>query len=297
MCSVVTIGLPFHNAASTLEDAIRSVYAQSFTDWELLIVDDGSADRSLKLVEEIDDAKVKVVADGENKGLASRLNQIAGLAHGEYLARMDADDVMHPQRLERQIDYLLHRPRVGVVGTGMYSMDAGGEPRGVRLPLSDHPGPAEALARSVMIHPTVLGRTSWFRENPYDPTLRRAQDHDLWVRGARQFALANMLLPLMFVREEGTVTISKYAASQRAERRIFRQYAGDVTGSDGAAKLVLKSYAKEWAYRVLCLANAQDILVRRRNQPLDPEEGRRAREVLERIRRTPVPGWSGERVA
>src|SRR5688572_8039312 len=102
----VTVGIPFLNGKRTLVDAVRSVFAQTFTDWELILMDDGSTDGSADLVRGIDDPRVRLVSDGVNRGLCDRLNQIASLAQGRYLARMDADDLMHAQRLERQVAYL-----------------------------------------------------------------------------------------------------------------------------------------------------------------------------------------------
>src|SRR5438309_10301144 len=89
----VSIGIPFLNARRFLADAVRSVFAQTCDDWELLLVDDGSTDGSLDVVRSIDDPRVRVISDGTNRGLCARLNQIASLARGKYLARMDADDL------------------------------------------------------------------------------------------------------------------------------------------------------------------------------------------------------------
>src|SRR5438045_1632919 len=93
---LVSIGISFQNARATLADAVRSVLAQTCRDWELLLVDDGSSDGSLELARRIEHPRIQVISDGVNQGLASRLNQIALLARGTYLARMDADDLMHP---------------------------------------------------------------------------------------------------------------------------------------------------------------------------------------------------------
>src|SRR5690554_4188978 len=90
----VSIGIPFFNAEAYLLDAIKSVFAQTHQNWELILLDDGSTDRSLEIARSIDDPRVRVYSDGQNKHLAARLNEIARLARYEYLARMDADDLM-----------------------------------------------------------------------------------------------------------------------------------------------------------------------------------------------------------
>ena len=89
----ITIGIPFYNAEAYLADAIRSVFAQTYEDWELILIDDGSTDNSLAIARSVDDPRVRVYSDGKNKKLASRLNELTQLATYEFIARMDADDV------------------------------------------------------------------------------------------------------------------------------------------------------------------------------------------------------------
>ena len=103
MNKLVTIAIPFYNPGPAFEDAIKSVFAQTYTNWELLLVNDGSTDDSLEKALAIKDSRVQVINDGKNLGLGARLNQIAQLASGEYLARMDADDIMHPERIENKL--------------------------------------------------------------------------------------------------------------------------------------------------------------------------------------------------
>src|SRR3990172_8588478 len=93
---LLTIGISFYNAERTLGDAIRSVFAQNICEWELILIDDGSKDRSLNIAKAIVDPRVRVISDGKRMTLAPRLNQIAALAKAPLLARMDADDFMHP---------------------------------------------------------------------------------------------------------------------------------------------------------------------------------------------------------
>ena len=113
----VTIGIPFYNAKHTLADAIRSVFAQTFQDWELILADDGSTDGSAEIARMVDDPRVTVISDGMNRGLPYRLNKITELARADYIARMDADDLMHPERLTLQVQYLDANPAVDVVST------------------------------------------------------------------------------------------------------------------------------------------------------------------------------------
>ncbi|HWN13623.1 MAG TPA: glycosyltransferase family A protein, partial [Candidatus Dormibacteraeota bacterium] len=128
----VTIGIPFRNARRSLATAVRSVFAQTHHDWELLLIDDGSTDGSIEVVRRLDDPRVRLLGDASHRGLCTRLNQIAAMARGTYLARMDADDVMHPERVERQLALLQTDPSVDLVDTATFTMDDDLTPRGVR---------------------------------------------------------------------------------------------------------------------------------------------------------------------
>lgn len=117
---LVSIGLPVYNCEKTVLGTINSIISQTYENWELIIVDDGSSDTSLDVINSIKDARIKVYSDGENKGLPYRLNQIAKLAKGEYIARMDSDDLMHPERIAVQIKYLQGNPNIDLIGSGAY---------------------------------------------------------------------------------------------------------------------------------------------------------------------------------
>src|SRR6185295_6713297 len=182
MTPAVSIGLPFHDAAATLPDAIRSIFAQSFEDWELLLVDDGSNDGSLACARSIRDPRVSVHSDGVNRQLSYRLNQIASLARGEYLARMDADDLMHPDRLALQVQRLRERPAIDVLGTAACAIDASARPLGIRGERPPGPSVRSVLHDGGFVHPSVIARAAWFREHPYDPSYVRAEDLELWCR-------------------------------------------------------------------------------------------------------------------
>src|SRR5687768_1505996 len=130
----LTVGLPFYNNASTLADAINSVLLQSYSNWELVLVNDGSTDDSLLVAERFTarDSRVRLINDGKHKGLISRLNEIIDLAQGDYIARMDADDMMMPAKLERQMSVLMQDPRIDVIDTAAYTINEKDEPIGIR---------------------------------------------------------------------------------------------------------------------------------------------------------------------
>lgn len=220
----VTIGIAFRNPGRHFEMALRSVFSQTLTDWELLLVDDGSDDGSLILARSVRDARVSLVTDGLHLGLPARLNQIALLARGEYLARMDADDLMHPDRIRRQVEALDADQTLDVTGTATYTMNATGVVNGVRGLTRVDTSPAAVVARGLLVHPTVTGRRSWFRRHPYDERFVRAEDRELWCRTANVSRFALVAEPLYFYREGGTGALAKYIKSCRTDRAIYRRY-------------------------------------------------------------------------
>lgn len=285
----LSIGLPFFNNEFTLGSAIRSVFAQTFQDWELILVDDGSRDRSLKIASSVDDPRVRVVADGVNRGIAARLNQITAISAGELLARMDADDMMHPERLARQVQLLEDKAMVDVVCTGVFSIDRRDRVIGVRGDSPLDVRPEAVLEKGLLCHPTVVGRRSWFIANPYDEEFVRAQDRELWCRTAAHTSFAKIARPLLFYRED-RVALKNYLANQRAGRAIVARYGPQLVGFRRARKLRVASYAKAWAYLISYLFGVDRLLIQRRSRRLSPSEVAEAGRCLRVICDTVVPG-------
>src|SRR5690606_319822 len=109
--------MPVFNGGPLLRVALASIVAQTFEDWELMLIDDGSTDGAVAALPQPLDARIRVLSDGTNQGLAARLNQAIAMARGPYFARMDQDDVAHPERLERQLRYMQDNPATDLLGT------------------------------------------------------------------------------------------------------------------------------------------------------------------------------------
>ncbi|MCD0169101.1 glycosyltransferase [Deinococcus sp. 23YEL01] len=202
--SEITVVIPVFNAEEYIKDAINSVFNQTYKNWQLIIMDDGSTDNSLKIASEFTDPRIKVISDGRNRGLSYRLNESVKLATGEFYARMDADDIMCPDRLDRQIAYMLENPDCDLVGSAAYIINGANQITGLRggNPFIDT-GFLSVLKYGGFMHPTVLGRTAWFKSNPYDTTAERCEDIELWLRTADQSHFGQISEPLLFYREEG----------------------------------------------------------------------------------------------
>lgn len=288
----ISVAIPFYNARQTLLDAVRSVFAQSFTDWELILLNDGSFDGSLQIAQRIQDPRVRLVSDGVNKGLSARLNEIAALAGGKYLARMDADDLMHPRRLERQLKFLECNPQIDLVDTATYTIDENNNPLGIRGDQPLNCNPSAVLQSGLLSHPTVMGRTTWFRQHPYDPVFVRAEDRELWTRVCGVTRFGRLQEPLFFYRESPAGNLTNYLGSSRTVRRILRQYGPPIVGTYGTAVLIAKSYMKSLLYWMCTKLGVQDRLIKKRSRRLEAAEIEAATAARGQILATSVPGLS-----
>jgi glycosyltransferase involved in cell wall biosynthesis len=294
MTCTVTIGIPFLNARRYLADAVRSVFAQTFADWELILIDDGSTDGSLDVVRNIHDPRVRIVSDGTNRGLCARLNEMVSLAQGTYFARMDADDLMHRERIERQIAYLQANPSCDVIDTATYTVNDDLTPLGIRGDAPLDVRPESVLRNGLLIHPTVMGRTEWFRANPYDAAYVRAEDRELWVRTCATTKFGRLCEPLFFYREGLGGNLNNYVRTEATVREILRVYGTPLIGAWRTRGLVIRSWLKTLAYRVGTTLGLQGTLIRGRNRALDAAETQRARAIIADIVRTQVPGLGAE---
>lgn len=289
MSELLTVGLPFFNNATTILSSVRSVLAQSFEDWKLILLDDGSTDGSLDLVRQIDEPRIVVISDGRNTGLATRLNQLADRAASPFLARMDADDMMHPHRLEYGVAALEANSAPGLVFSDAISVDAYDNPTGYRRSLIA-PSLSSYFRSSPYIHPTLLAQTEWFRSHRYDPSYRRCQDQELWVRTLGQQPVVSVGKPLLYLREAGTVSAAKYATSMQGTRRVLHDHGRERLGRAQMNMRIAETFIKQGAYSAADRLGQADRLVRSRATPLSASEKREHSVTLEMIGATPVPG-------
>jgi len=202
----VSVLLPVFNAERYLGAALESVLAQTFTDFECVIVDDGSTDTSPTILAHhaARDGRIRIIRQ-ENMGIVAALNRGLAECSASLVARMDADDICLPQRLATQLDYLNRHPEVVAVGTAFQLISAAG----VLGPVVQHPTSAEAIRRGLQSgnrlgHPTVLmRRDAVLAAGGYREALRHAEDYDLWTRLAEGYQLANLPECLLLYRIHG----------------------------------------------------------------------------------------------
>lgn len=289
----ISIGIPFFNAERFLLDAIRSVFAQTHQDWELILMDDGSTDRSLNIARSIDDSRVRVYSDGKNKKLAARLNEIHSLARFDFIARMDADDLMAPDRIEKQLLFLIEHPEFDLATTGVCSITDDSVPYGVRCVEPGHAlTPYRVLSGGHgIIHASIVGKVEWFRRNPYDPTDFWGEDYNLWIRAivGEDLSVGFIRDPLYFYREVTSATLSKILRGQKIGRKAFVNYGVEMVGLAKSGYLIGKSYVKSLAALAFWMMNNLDFLVRLRSPEIDPYLINELRENIGAVRAIRLP--------
>ncbi|MBL0423836.1 glycosyltransferase family 2 protein [Ramlibacter alkalitolerans] len=178
--------LPVRNGMPYLRDALLSLLGQTFGDFEVLVLDDGSDDGGPAMARTLGDGRIQVHEDARRIGLAARLNQGVRLARGELIARMDADDICLPRRFEVQSTYLSAHPEVDLVGCRAAVFRQAGEVLGLLPFAASHEALCARPWHTIPLpHPTWLGRREWFMRNPYRiPEVVRAEDQELLVRAS-----------------------------------------------------------------------------------------------------------------
>lgn len=222
----VTVLLSVYNGERFLAEAIDSILCQSYKNFEFIIIDDASTDSTAEILKryEREDSRIKIVTNAVNLRLAASLNKGISLASGELIARMDADDVSLPGRLEKQVAFMQANPNVSVCGTALSVYDS---PSTVWLPPLDNDSiRAMLFFESCLYHPTVIMRKSIFNglDSPYFSSMLPAEDYDLWSRVAqrKEILFANLPAPLLRYRINEGKGRSEYKQRQREAADMVR---------------------------------------------------------------------------
>lgn len=219
----VSVIMPVYNAGSYLRDAIDSILQQTYTDFELIIVNDGSTDGSEKKIKEFTDHRVRLYSQ-ENQGLTNTLNRLVSLSQGKYIARMDQDDWSFPDRLARQAKFLDNHPEVGLLGSWVEVVNPSNAHVGVnRFPVSDPAIKEMLLVKNTFAHGAIMMRrdSAVQYQHEYD----YAEDFGLWCQLAKGKKLANLPIVLYRWRTSPGGMSARFAKTQNeARRRILRGY-------------------------------------------------------------------------
>lgn len=224
----ISVLMPVFNGEKYLTQAIESILTQSFVDFEFIIIDDGSNDSSLEIVQKYsaEDDRIRVVVNEKNLGLANTLNKGIGLAKGEYIARMDADDISFPERFEHQVAFLDENNYIDVLGAQVIAIDTENREKWTSsYPLT--PGMVRwgLIFGCQLIHPVVMMRSRLFAKGDvkYGPEIA-SEDFSLWARLSDTKKFANLSQTLLFYRiHAGSISKQRKQTQQQETISIIKK--------------------------------------------------------------------------
>jgi len=238
----VTVLMSVFNGQIYLKEAIDSILNQTYTNFEFVIINDASTDDSEQIIHSYHDKRIKYSKNHINLGLAASLNKGINLSSGEYIARMDADDISINTRLARQVDFLEENPHIVLVGSWFKIIGSGYI---VKPPTSKEDVKIDILFNNPLAHPSVMFRKQDFVNQNlyYDETLNTSQDQELWYRVSKELEIANMPQVLLNYRVHDNQVSSAKKEIQRKNRylikkKIISDFLGDKLGAKGFAKFI-----------------------------------------------------------
>jgi len=268
----ISVVMSVYNGAPYLEAAINSILEQTYANFEFIIVNDASTDNTSEILQIFDDCRVRVITNPENLGLTKSLNLGINAARGLYIARMDADDLSLPHRLEKQLEFLEKNPGHALVGSSYYQIDeSGGIKSLIRVLTDDRDLQTGLLQQNWFGHGSVMMRKEAFVQlGGYEERFKYAQDYDLWLRLADNHRLANLAEPLYCWRATSSCISNEKAQEQQHFARLAQKRARErqnLAGGDarqqkpGAPALPLVSVIVPTYNRPdMLMANLQSIL-------------------------------------
>lgn len=278
--TMVSIGLPYTDQGEELSLAIKSVLAQTHQDWELILAGDGPSPETSRIARRFEDPRIRVVESAERIGLAATLNRIAEDAQHPLLARMDADDIMRPDRIEILCGAFQSDPTLDLVGSNAYLIDDDSELIGAFV---EHalPTSGEGFLRSnAFSHPTVMGRTEWFLRNPYNEELLRGQDKELWLRTWASSKFCKLPDRLMYYRVSRLMSSQRLRRNEAYNRRIMSMYSHYESSSLSRFSRIFSSYLKEFILSFSSRPSIANRLYDRKWVELEQDERESAQQYL-----------------
>ena len=276
---MISVGMSVHNNERTIFAALKSLQKQTLTNWELILINDGSTDATLAVAQSFADQRIQIISYADQLGLARRLNQAIDMSRGKYFARMDGDDVCFPERFARQVDYLQRFPETDLLGAGSVFFGADGAPLGCFKPPTEHHVICKDPWSGFSIpHPSWMGRLEWFRENRYDARVWKAQDFELLFRTHRRSRFSAIAEPMIGYRCE-RMSLRKSVTSRYS--MLVAQWRHALVQAEWSSFLlsVMGQTAKAFIEAVFMGVGCERELIARRVQPLSREVAERWSEI------------------
>lgn len=219
----ISVIMPAYNAEKYIAEAIDSILAQTFGDFEFIILNDDSGDRTEEIILSYDDPRIVYLKNEKNLGVAATLNKGLAIAKGEYIARMDADDISHPQRFAKQLARMQADENVAVCGSGVMLFGADIEPSTRVFAQDPKIMKVEMFFSCGLAHPSVMLRTDMIRElGGYDPNFNGMEDYELWVRVLERYGITTQPEILLRYRIHGGQVTQNPSARYREQMRQLK---------------------------------------------------------------------------
>jgi len=219
----VSVVLPAYQAEKHLAEAVQSILDQTFTDFELLIINDGSTDRTAEIIQSFEDKRIVHIRHAENQKLIASLNEGIAQARGKYIARMDADDISHHTRLQKQVEFLDAHPAVGILGTAACFFRSSSSRHNQIILTEDAELKSRFLFANPFNHPSVMIRKSVLAEHglSYSSVFIHAEDYALWMELMERCDFANLPEILLDYRySDDQVTVKHKSTVLESVRKI-----------------------------------------------------------------------------
>lgn len=234
---IISVILPVYNAEKYLDEAIQSILDQTFKDFEFIIINDGSTDGSLSIIEKYQNIDERIILiTRENKGLIASLNEGISISKGQYIARMDADDISLPERFAKQVAFMEKNPNIGVCGSWVEVFGENRKTTTWKLPVNNDELKTRLLFSVPVAHPSVIIRKKVIDEYDlrYNDNYKDAEDYKFWLDFSKHTEFANLPIVLFCYRYLET-SVSRVADRNKVEQRyhIIKNVFSDVLSELG----------------------------------------------------------------
>lgn len=269
MPALVSVTIPCYNARETLPLALASLLAQTYSNWECIIVDDGSNDSPQDIIEHLNDDRIRFHRFTENRGRATARQQALDMAKGDYLTMIDADDWIYPQKFSIQVELMDSHPDVALISTGLAVANEVHDIVGVRVE-DKHADivnlyPSLSQPRSApFFHPASMLRMCIAKETGYNSAYKFSEDADFLISIIMQYGYGVMPEVYYAYKEEENYSLYKMVQSIRTNHKIFSKYRKDFPYA--AYKKHITLGLKEMIYRGFTAVNKDDYLIKRRSK-------------------------------
>jgi len=252
---IISVVMPVYNGEKYLREAIDSILTQTYTDFEFIILNDGSIDSTEEIILSYDDSRIVYVKNEKNLQIVKTLNKGIDLAKGEYIARMDADDISLPERFEKQMEFMEKNPDIDVCGTWYKTF--GKNEYLHKLPVEHEQIKADLLFYCPLAHPTIMMKRSIFDTYEYPDNFPKAEDYALWTKLVEYYKFSNIPICLLHYRLHSDQTGEIYNSIQFNSSKM----ALNIFFSNVKIGTVQEIHCQMWQHKVVPLQDVEDWLI------------------------------------